>query len=406
MTKAAVFCLAAGMASAQTVSLTVNTGSVLHTIDPRIYGQTLARVDHSANAAFLSDLTQAVAALRPPIIRWIGGVPGGEYRWKDDIGPQSKRASRGSGGERDPLSFGLDEFLALARKVGSDPVIVIPVGPRDKQDRATLLQDAADLVEYCNGPRDSAWGKIRAQNGHPEPYRVKYWEIDTETWNLLPAESVEALGQLVPAMKKADATIRTIGQGDLADYLSVHYDERSKNPKRKLFVSGWNARNTDWRGGLHTGATLNAMERDAAIAMAAPSRDNALIAVDQSSWFPSPDYVVMKLYRDHFAPELLEIAGNPGELSAIATRTADGEKIYLKLVNATARDVPVEAALRGDFPLMGATMRVVAPDSLDARNTPRQSAAIQAVEGKVERAGLTVRLRLPRWSVAVVTLSR
>ena len=103
---------------------------------------------------------------------------------------------------------------------------------------------------------------------------------------------------------------------------------------------------------------------------------------------------------------MLEIAGNPGELSAIATRTADGEKIYLKLVNATARDVPVEAALRGDFPLMGATMRVVAPDSLDARNTPRQSAAIQAVDGKVERAGLTVRLRLPRWSVAVVTLSR
>ena len=35
MTKAAVFCLAAGMASAQTVSLTVNTGTVLHAIDDR-----------------------------------------------------------------------------------------------------------------------------------------------------------------------------------------------------------------------------------------------------------------------------------------------------------------------------------------------------------------------------------
>ena len=39
MTKAAVFCLAAGLASAQTVSLTVNTGNVLHAIDPKIYGQ-------------------------------------------------------------------------------------------------------------------------------------------------------------------------------------------------------------------------------------------------------------------------------------------------------------------------------------------------------------------------------
>src|ERR1039457_6575067 len=41
VTKAAVFYLAAGLASAQTASLTVNTGNVLHAIDPKIYGQSL-----------------------------------------------------------------------------------------------------------------------------------------------------------------------------------------------------------------------------------------------------------------------------------------------------------------------------------------------------------------------------
>ena len=41
MTKAAVLLVAAGLASAQTVKLTVNTGNVLHTVDPRIYGQSL-----------------------------------------------------------------------------------------------------------------------------------------------------------------------------------------------------------------------------------------------------------------------------------------------------------------------------------------------------------------------------
>ena len=35
MNKAAVFCLAAGLAPAQTVSLTVNTGTVIHFIDRR-----------------------------------------------------------------------------------------------------------------------------------------------------------------------------------------------------------------------------------------------------------------------------------------------------------------------------------------------------------------------------------
>jgi alpha-N-arabinofuranosidase len=316
-----------------------------------------------------------------------------------------------------------------------------------------------DFVAYCNGPRDSTWGKVRAQNGHPEPYRVKYWEFDNEISNLPPADYVELLGQFVPAMKKVDPAIHTIASSSrqidlpgqegafapirdaahLVDYLSVHLYEypesfaegsaatkfwksleeeiaKSKNPKLKLFVSGWNARITDWRTGLHAGGVLNAMERDAAVAMAAPalflchvtapSSDNALINFDQISWFPSPDYVVIKLYRDHFAPELLEIAGNVGDLSATATRTAYGEKIYLKLVNPREQEVSVEIALRGDFPLLAATMQLVAPDSLAARNTLEQPAAVQVVEGKVKRAGMSARFSLPRWSVAVVTLSR
>ena len=415
---------------------------------------------YRANGGFRTDLTQAVAALRPRIIRWPGGSFVGNYKWKDGIGPQSKRVGKNGWDEWDPLSFGIDEFLAFARKVGAEPAIVIWVGPRNKVDRAPMLQDAVDFVAYCNGPRDSAWGKIRAQNGHPEPYRVKYWEIDNEIWGMPAADYVDVLGQFVPAMKKVDPAIRTIAcgsgqlggrwpEGDLAvirdaaqfvDYLSIHHYEnadkfaegpaaaakfwksleeeiaKSKNPKLKLFVSEWNAQSTDWRTGLYAGGILNAMERDAAVAMAtpalflrhvtAPSWDNALINFDQRSWFPAPNYVVMKLYRDHFAPDLLQVAGNPGDLNATATRTADGEKIYVKLVNPGAREVSVEVALRGDFPLMTASMQLVAPDSLAARNTLEQPAAVHAVEAKVERAGMSARFSLPRWSVAVVTLSR
>ena len=95
-----------------------------------------------------------------------------------------------------------------------------------------------------------------------------------------------------------------------------------------------------------------------------------------------------------------------GDLNATATRTADGDRIYLKLVNPAAQEVSVEVALRGDFPLLASSMQLVAPDSLAARNSLEQPGAVQAVEGKVERTGMTVRFRLPRWSVAVVTLSR
>src|SRR3954447_15295814 len=42
MGKAVLFWLAAGMAAAQSVTLTVNTSGSLHTVDEKIYGQTIA----------------------------------------------------------------------------------------------------------------------------------------------------------------------------------------------------------------------------------------------------------------------------------------------------------------------------------------------------------------------------
>jgi alpha-N-arabinofuranosidase len=344
-----------------------------------------------ANGGFRPDLTQAVTALHPPVLRWQAG------NWKNGIGPQSKRIG-------DDASFGIDEFLAFARKVGAEPMIVVPV------DRAEYLQDALDLLAYCNGPLDGAWGKIRAQNGHPELYRVKYWEIGNQVSTPPAPDCAAVLGQLVPVMKKADRAIRiaagcsrqTFG-ANLQDFLDVpHAGYAAQLNSPKLFVSDWSAQT-----GLDTGAILNTLERDAAIVMAspahllrretAPTSGSALINFDQSSWFPSPVYVVMKLFRDHFAPELLEISGDPAGLSANATRTSDGDRIYLKLVNPTGQEVPVQIALRGDFPLLAASMQLVAADS---------PAADQPVAANIERTGMTVRLRLPGRSVAVVTLAR
>jgi len=187
---------------------------------------------------------------------------------------------------------------------------------------------------------------------------------------------------------------------DFLDVPHAGYAAQSNTPK--LFVSDWTAQT-----GLDAGGILNTLEQDAAVIMAspadllrretAPPSGSALINFDQSSWFPSPVYSVMKLFRDHFAPELLEISGDPAGLSTNATRTADGDRIYLKLVNPTGQEVPVQIALRGDFPLLAASMQLVSADS---------PAADQPVAANIERTGMTVRLRVPRSSVAVITLSR
>lgn len=41
-------------------------------------------------------------------------------------------------------------------------------------------QDMADFVRYANGPRDSEWGRRRAADGHPKPYRLKHLQLGNE----------------------------------------------------------------------------------------------------------------------------------------------------------------------------------------------------------------------------------
>ena len=259
---------------------------------------------------FRPDLVQAVADLRPPVIRWPGGAYASWYRWKEGIGPQHKRQAFPVEvwEDRDVNSLGTDEFVALCRKVGAEPLIVIDVGfgefrrayPNVTADE--LLQDTLDWLEYCNGPADSKWGKVRAANGHPEPYHVKYWEIDNEVWGVGAESYANAVLKFARPMKKAYPSIQVAVCGsagydiawnkfmidhcaEVIDYLSLHHYEnpngyadgprnyeeafqktgelirQSKNPKLKLYVSEWSVQTLDWRTGLYAGGLLNSFER-------------------------------------------------------------------------------------------------------------------------------------------------
>jgi alpha-L-arabinofuranosidase len=45
-----------------------------------------------------------------------------------------------------------------------------------------FLQDAINAIEYATAPEDTYWGSIRAQNGHPKPFKLKYIEIGNENY--------------------------------------------------------------------------------------------------------------------------------------------------------------------------------------------------------------------------------
>lgn len=417
--------------------------------------------DSIDTGGYRPDLLQAVEDLRPPIIRWPGGCFAEFYRWKDGIGPQYQRVKYPIEiwDDQDVSSYGTDEFIAMCRIVGAEPLIVINIGSHDSIDkRPEYIEDALDWIEYCNGPADSPWGSVRAANGHPEPYNVKYWEIDNETWFMGAGAYCQAVQDFAPVMAAKDPNIKIAACGsagfnqgwnqtvidecaDIIDYISIHHYENpnsyqygpinfegfieqlgniiaaSSSPDVKIYMSEWNAQSTDWRTGLYAGGLLNGFERNGDVFeiggpalflrhLSATGWDNAFINFDHRGWFPAPNYVVMKLWRDNYAPYRINMTGPVGGLNAIATRSADGSKIYFKVVNPTDQSIPVKLVISDTFDAGSVSLQLVAPDSLSARNSLENPNTVRAEERYVGLNEQTIRFTMPRLSAGVVGVSR
>jgi len=197
-----------------------------------------------------SDLFQVMNALSPPIIRWPGGSFSDTYHWKDGIGPRAKRPKRRNRAWGGPIKsffcnlgpnernhFGTDEFLALCEKLNAEAYININFG-------SGTVQEAADWVEYTNTKEATNWGAIRAENGHKEPYNVKYWGIANEIygWHEVgycktAQKYAKRYIEFAKAMRRIDPNIKLVGVGchksdwnrtflemtkGYVDYLSVH----------------------------------------------------------------------------------------------------------------------------------------------------------------------------------------
>jgi len=193
---------------------------------------------------------------------------------------------------------------------------------------------------------------------------------------------------------------------------------KSENPNIKVYVSEWNLtenrRGNDWRMGLYAGGILNAFERQADIvAMSCPAQflrkrgvtrdwDNTLINFDQKSWFPASNYVVMKLWRDFFAPHLLAVDGPDHPLNFVATCSADKQTVFLKAVNPTIAAVEATVRFDGDLTPKTAAMQLVAPGGETVKNTLEQPDNIKVMAATATVEDRTVKFTMPPLSVGVV----
>lgn len=143
------------------------------------------------------DLAQMLADMHPRFLRFPGGCfvegqdsPDNAFRWKRTIGPIEEREGHQNGnwGYRTTDGIGFHEYLQLSEDIGAKPLYVVNVGiwhggcdPYDKIDG--WIEECLDALEYANGDVSTRYGKLRAQNGHPEPFNLKYIEIGNENYN-------------------------------------------------------------------------------------------------------------------------------------------------------------------------------------------------------------------------------
>lgn len=169
---------------------------------------------------FRPEVIVALKQLRFGVLRFPGGNFVSAYEWRYGVGDIDKRPPI-----FDPVwhavqpnDVGTDEFLTLCRLLGVDPYITVNAGFGD-------AWSARQLVEYTNGAATTPMGKWRAENGHPEPYHVKFWGIGNEPWGdyqmgAMSLPQFELKHNLfAKAMRKVDPSIKLIAGGAMPDVM-------------------------------------------------------------------------------------------------------------------------------------------------------------------------------------------
>jgi alpha-N-arabinofuranosidase len=170
---------------------------------------------------FRAEVIAALKQLHSGVYRWPGGNFVSGHEWRDAIGDPDKRPPI-----MDPVwhavqpnDVGTDEFMTLCRLLDVEPYVTVNGGFGDEWS-------AAQLVEYANGAVTTPLGKLRAANGHPQPYHIKFWGVGNEPWGewqlgFMPVAQWELKHNMfAKAMRKVDPTIKLIGAGAMPDAMT------------------------------------------------------------------------------------------------------------------------------------------------------------------------------------------
>ena len=185
--------------------------------------------NYARGVGIRQDLLDLMMDLNPKFMRFPGGciVEGfnweGIYDWRDTIGPLEERKSNTNRWENwgdkeghtwgymQSYGFGYHELLSLCEDFEMEPFPIMSAGVLCQYETAGVdakkdaeLQEfitmATDLLDYCWGDASSNdWAKKRAENGHPEPFNLKYLGIGNENVQAKYLDNFEVIKEAVEA---------------------------------------------------------------------------------------------------------------------------------------------------------------------------------------------------------------
>lgn len=187
------------------------------------------------------DLAELIDGLHPRFIRFPGGdfvegYTGSTFPvWHETIGDISKRKHFWSAnGYGTTNGMGFFEYLRFCEVIGAEPVYVINSGVTSQKRRPRfeditamdkIVQDALDAIAYANAPRDSVMGAMRAAQGHPEPFNLRFVEIGSGNYG---SEYIKRYELFKNAIHKVYPHITVIGNTitdirNRVDWVDSHY---------------------------------------------------------------------------------------------------------------------------------------------------------------------------------------
>src|SRR5690349_606075 len=170
-----------------------------------------------------ADLVQLLKDMKPGFLRFPGGciVEGRyldqRYQWKTTIGDLDERRLiinrwntefnwRLTPDYYQSFGLGYYEYFLLSEDIGAEPLPILNCGMACQFNSSELapledidhyIQDAIDLIEFANAPVNTAWGRKRAQMGHPKPFNLKMIGMGNEQWGPQYVERYEAFARVL-----------------------------------------------------------------------------------------------------------------------------------------------------------------------------------------------------------------